>query len=99
MVLKVASGENEKSWARHRGYVSQGVQIRRIGKSWITDRNMRSGVIPNLSLIASGIQDEALQQRLITDALSPILSAMEEEDGTLLADLITYELVELLDIL
>lgn len=56
-------------------------------------------VIPNLSLIASGIQDEALQQRLITDALSPILSAMEEEDGTLLADLITYELVELLDIL
>lgn len=58
-----------------------------------------NGVIPNLSLIASGIQDEALQQRLITDALSPILSAMEEEDGTLLADLITYELVELLDIL
>ena len=54
-----------------------------------------NGVIPNLSLIASGIQDEALQQRLITDALSP----MEEEDGTLLADLITYELVELLDIL
>ena len=50
-----------------------------------------NGVIPNLSLIASGIQD--------TDALSPILSAMEEEDGTLLADLITYELVELLDIL
>ena len=41
-----------------------------------------NGVIPNLSLIASGIQDEALQQRLITDALSPILSAMEEEDGT-----------------
>lgn len=58
-----------------------------------------NSVIPNLSLIASGIQDEALQQRLITDALSPILSAMEEEDGTLLADLITYELVELLDIL
>ena len=58
-----------------------------------------NGVIPNLSLIAAGIQDEALQQRLITDALSPILSAMEEEDGTLLADLITYELVELLDIL
>lgn len=58
-----------------------------------------NGVIPNLSLIASGIQDEALQQRLITDALSSILSAMEEEDGTLLADLITYELVELLDIL
>ena len=58
-----------------------------------------NGVIQNLSLIASGIQDEALQQRLITDALSPILSAMEEEDGTLLADLITYELVELLDIL
>ena len=58
-----------------------------------------NGVIPNLSLIAAGSQDDALQQRLITDALAPILSAMEEEDGTLLADLITYELVELLDIL
>ena len=41
----------------------------------------------------------ALQQRLITDALMPILSAMEEEDGTLMADLITYELVEILDLL
>lgn len=58
-----------------------------------------NAVIPNLSVIAADITDEALQQRLITDALSPILSAMEAEDGTLLADLITYELVEILDIL
>lgn len=58
-----------------------------------------NGVIPNLSLNCVRYPGEALQQRLITDALSPILSAMEEEDGTLLADLITYELVELLDIL
>lgn len=56
-------------------------------------------VIPNLSVIASAITDEEMQQRLITEALSPILSAMEEEDGTLLADLITYELVEILDVL
>lgn len=56
-------------------------------------------VIPNLSVIASEIQDEDTQQRLITDALAPILSAMETEDATLLADLITYELVEILDIL
>lgn len=56
-------------------------------------------VIPNLSVIASAITDEEMQQRLISEALSPILSAMEEEDGTLLADLITYELVEILDVL
>lgn len=56
-------------------------------------------VIPNLADIAADITDETLQQRLITDALSPILSAMEDEDGTLLADLITYELVEILDML
>ena len=56
-------------------------------------------VMPNISLNATGSQNDALQQRLITDALSPILSAMEEEDGTLMADLITYELVEILDLL
>ncbi|MCI6241172.1 MAG: hypothetical protein SO015_07625 [Wujia sp.] len=56
-------------------------------------------VIPNLSMIASQIQDESLQSRLVSDALSPLLSAMEEEDGTLMADLITYELVEILDLL
>lgn len=56
-------------------------------------------VIPNLSVIATDIKDEELQKRLLTDALAPILSAMEAEDGILLADLITYELVEILDIL
>ncbi len=56
-----------------------------------------NAVIPNLTLIADSIEDETVQQKLVTDALTPILSAMEEEDGTLMADLITYELVELLD--
>ena len=56
-----------------------------------------NAVIPNLALIADGIEDETVQQKLIADALTPILAAMESEDGTLMADLITYELVELLD--
>ena len=43
------------------------------------------------------IENEDLKQKLVADALTPILSAMENEDGTLMADLITYELVELLD--
>ena len=42
---------------------------------------------------------DTLYQGLVSDALSPLLSAMEEEDGTLMADLITYELVEILDLL
>lgn len=54
-------------------------------------------VIPNLALIADHIEDETVKQKLVADALTPILSAMEDEDGTLMADLITYELVELLD--
>ena len=56
-----------------------------------------NAVIPNLAVIADHIENEDLKQKLVADALTPILSAMENEDGTLMADLITYELVELLD--
>lgn len=56
-------------------------------------------VISALGDIAEEISDEALQQRLLTEVLTPIVAAMEAEDGTLLADLITYELVELLETL
>lgn len=54
-------------------------------------------VISDLSVIAASISDETKKDRLLNEALVPILSAMEEEDGTLLADLITYELVEFMD--
>lgn len=56
-----------------------------------------NAVIPNLAVIADHIENEDLKKKLVADALMPILSAMEDEDGTLMADLITYELVELLD--
>ena len=56
-----------------------------------------NAVIPNLAVIADCIENKDVQQKLVTDALTPILSAMETGDGTLMADLITYELVELLD--
>lgn len=54
-------------------------------------------VLPEIALIASQITDEELQGRLINDALTPALAAMENKDGTLLADIISYELIEILD--
>lgn len=56
-------------------------------------------VIPELAVIAGGITDSALQERLLNDALTPALEAMENKDATLLADIITYELIEILDAL
>ncbi|MGN0389172.1 MAG: hypothetical protein ACI4L2_00055 [Wujia sp.] len=67
----------------YQGYVSQGIA-------------RMNEVIPNLALISTWIEDAGTQERLIQDALSPILSAMEQQDGTELADLITYELLTLL---
>lgn len=54
-------------------------------------------VIPDIAVIASNITDAELQQRLINDALTPALGAMENKDASLLADIITYELIEILD--
>lgn len=56
-----------------------------------------NAVIPNLAVIASYITDELLKTRLIEDALTPALQAMEEKDGTMLADVITYELLDILN--
>lgn len=56
-------------------------------------------VIPQLVMIADSISDEAMQERLLNDALTPALEAMENRDATLLADIITYELMEILDAL
>ncbi len=54
-------------------------------------------VLPDIAVIASQITDEELQARLLNDALTPALGAMESKDGTLLADIISYELIEILD--
>ncbi len=53
-------------------------------------------VIPDLAIICDLIQDEAVKMKLVQNALAPILQAMEERDGIMLADVITYELLEIL---
>ena len=55
------------------------------------------GTIPDIAVVASSIEDDELQGRLMNDALAPILAAMEEKDATLLADLISYELIPILE--
>ena len=57
--------------------------------------NMQS-VIPNLVQISSWM-DDPQQERWINDALKPALQAMEDNDGTMLADVITYEIITILD--
>ena len=63
-------------------------------KTGIASMNM---VIEDIAVLASWISDEELRQRLIDDALTPLLAAMSEEDGTLMADIITYELLEIVN--
>lgn len=54
-------------------------------------------VIGDLAQVGAMITDEDLRDRYINDGLSQALSAMESEDGTLLADVISYELIEIID--
>lgn len=54
-------------------------------------------VIPGIAVISTWMTDESMKQRLVEDALGPALEAMEQGDGTQLADVIVYELVELLE--
>ncbi|MBD5095458.1 MAG: hypothetical protein HDT40_00380 [Lachnospiraceae bacterium] len=56
-----------------------------------------SNVIPDIATIASDMPDEEARQEMIDNALIPLLDAMEQEDGTLMADIISYELIPLLD--
>lgn len=49
--------------------------------------------LPSLEQLLMSIADEDLQKELI-EKLQAALEAMEEEDSTLLADIITYELLE-----
>jgi len=55
------------------------------------------GVIPELASLVTSIEDADVQARLMNDALSPALAAMESKDGTLLADIISYELIPILE--
>lgn len=53
-------------------------------------------VIPDMVLVTDTIQDEAVTNRMVQDALNPLLGAMEDRDATLMADIIMYELIEIL---
>lgn len=55
-----------------------------------------SNVLSDIEAIAADMPDEESRQNLIDNALAPLLEAMEQGDGTLVADIICYELVPLL---
>ncbi len=57
------------------------------------------GTLADMEVIIAGISEEDLQNKLMNDALVPILSAMEQRDGTGMADLITYELIPVFETL
>ena len=54
-------------------------------------------VIPDLAILANSIDDDELNGRLLNDVLVPALEAMESKDGLLLADVINYELMNILE--
>lgn len=54
-------------------------------------------VLPDIANIAGEIESEDAQQKLLFDVLSPALEAMENKDGALLADIISYELIDFID--
>ncbi len=52
-----------------------------------------SKLVPELVAYTGGIEDAEKQQKL-TEILGNALSAMEEEDLTLLADILQYDLID-----
>lgn len=57
---------------------------------------MMGDALQSIETFAASL-DEGTREHMIETALAPMLSAMEDKDGTLLADIITYELLELLN--
>ena len=53
--------------------------------------------IPLLAAISTTITDMDMQTRLVNDGLAPALEAMEDKDSTLLADIITYEIIAVIE--
>lgn len=56
-------------------------------------------VISDLAQAGAMITDDGVRDRYINDGLGQALSAMETGDGTLLADVISYELIDIIDTL
>ena len=53
-------------------------------------------VIPIIAEISGELSQEQ-QDEFVNDALKPALEAMEDKDGTTLADIISYEIVPVLE--
>ena len=53
-------------------------------------------IIPTIAEVAGELNEEQ-QELFINEALKPALEAMEDKDGTMLADIISYEIVPVLE--
>lgn len=49
-------------------------------------------ILPNIGKLAAELQEE--ERQALLDGLQPALEAMEQQDATLLADVLQYELLE-----
>lgn len=54
-------------------------------------------VIGALATISDSIEAEDVKKRWTEDALMPLLEAMEDKDATGMADIITYEVISVLE--
>lgn len=62
-----------------------------------TGMAMMGNVLGDLASVATKIDNEELKDRYVNDGLTQALSAMESGDGTLLADVISYEIIEVIE--
>ena len=56
---------------------------------------MLANVLPRIEVLISGIEDDSVRDELV-EKFGAALGAMEEEDNTLLADILQYEIIETL---
>ncbi|MDD6399992.1 MAG: hypothetical protein PUG10_00100 [Lachnospiraceae bacterium] len=54
-------------------------------------------IIPQIAAISELIKDDGLNNKLLNNALSPMLIGLEENDQIYIADIITFELLSILD--
>lgn len=54
-------------------------------------------IIPQIASISELIKDDSLNNKLLNNALSPMLIGLEENDQIYIADIITFELLSILD--
>ena len=55
--------------------------------------SMIGGVLPDMQAVSLEMDEES-RSDFLNNALSPALEAMQTKDSTLLADIITYEILE-----